>query len=230
MISEAIIVAGGKGTRLQGVIDDIPKPMAPIGEKPFLEVLFNQLIKAGIQRVVLSVGYKWESIKAHFGENYKSLSLEYAVEKEPLGTGGGIMNAAKHIESYAFYVINGDTFFDVNFRQLYSFYLHTGADICVALKPLEKFDRYGSVELNDTYRIVRFKEKQFVEKGYINGGIYIINQDVFSGIETKSFSFEKDILEKKTDILKIYGFPSNGYFIDIGIPEDYRKAINELSE
>ncbi len=228
MISEAIIIAGGKGTRLQSVLDDIPKPMAPIGNKPFLEILLNQLIANGIQTVILSVGYKWQHIKDYFGSQYKTLTLEYAVEHEPLGTGGGIKKAAGMVRANNFYVINGDTFFDIDFRWLYSFYLQNDADICIALKPMEHFSRYGSVILDSSYKVVQFKEKQFVKEGFINGGIYLISKGIFNGITNTKFSFEKDLLEKKLEKLQIFGFPSNNYFIDIGIPEDYRKAIKEL--
>lgn len=227
---EAIVLAGGQGTRLKGVISDIPKPMAPIGKRPFLEILFDQLIENKITNVVLSVGYKWEVIKNYFGENYKSLSIKYAIEDTPLGTGGGIKMASELINDDEFIIINGDTFFDINFSEFYDFHKQNNADLSICLKELSNFNRYGSVELNSNNKITHFKEKQPITKGYINGGIYIVKKIILSKISQKKFSFEKDIMELMINKLNILGFKANNYFIDIGIPNDYQKAINYFNK
>lgn len=147
MQNEAIILAGGLGSRLQGVVKDIPKPMATINDKPFLQYLLDYLNKYKIKRVILSVGYKYEVIEGYFGNNYKNIELIYAVEKEPLGTGGGIMNAVKYLQTNLFYLINGDSFFDVNLIELADFHTKQLADFTLSVKAMKHFERYGTVEI-----------------------------------------------------------------------------------
>ena len=226
MRPEAIILAGGKGTRLQAVVKDVPKPMAPVAERPFLTYLLDQLNQAGIEKVYLSVGYKHEVITNHFGAQYKDIQLNYVVENEPLGTGGGIKLAAKQVTSDNFYVINGDTYFDIDFEALESFYHNQNFDACLALSHVENASRYGTVQLTKDQRISRFAEKEEASKdGLINGGIYLVNKHVFlKNAPLERFSMEQDFLQKYVDKLNIGGFVSDGYFIDIGIPEDYLKA------
>lgn len=229
MITEAIVLAGGLGTRLKSVISDIPKPMAPVGEKPFLYYLLRSLQKQGFKRVVLSVGYRSEVIENYFGNCFESLELVYAFEKEPLGTGGGIANALHFARGQEVALINGDTFFDVALESLYSFHKLHQADISFSLKPMHEFDRYGRVELDDKCRIKTFHEKAYCANGLINGGVYILNKIVFEAFNLPvKFSFEKDLLEKYAGELNLYGFVSDSYFIDIGIPEDYSRAQTEM--
>ncbi len=228
MITEAIILAGGFGTRLQGVIKDIPKPMAPINKKPFLEYLFNYLLQFKVNHVILSVGFKHEIISDYFNTKYKSIHIEYAIEKEPLGTGGGITNAMKYLKNDIALIINGDTFFNIDLNSFYHFHYSNNAELTIALKKLKHFDRYGTVILNKN-KIIDFHEKKYVEEGYINGGIYICSKNTIqSKIQKEKSSFEKDFMEKYIHELNIYGYPSEDYFIDIGIPEDYDKAQKEL--
>ena len=228
MINQAIILAGGLGTRLQKVVSDLPKPMADINGKPFLEYLFKYLEKYNIKKVILSVGYKHEKIIEYFGNNYNEISISYAIEDEPLGTGGAIKYALKEISADNFFLINGDTFFDINLNDLANFYFTNNADICLSLKPLKNFDRYGVVIVDNNNRIKQFEEKKYQKQGLINGGVYALNKNVFDKINKNKFSFEKDIMENFLNELKLYGFVSDTYFIDIGIPEDYEKAQNEL--
>jgi len=221
---EAIIIAGGKGTRLKTVINDMPKPMAPVNNRPFLSIIFDQLIAGGIKSAVLAVGYKWEQISAYYGNKYKTLDLQYAVEKTPLGTGGAIKNAVQYIKSGSFFTLNGDTFFDVDFNELMNFHKNKNADLSLSLKAMQNFDRYGSVKIDSGNKIIAFEEKQFKENGYINGGIYCMNKNIFDIVSGEKFSFEKDLMEAKLNELNIYGKVFDKYFIDIGIPEDYEKA------
>jgi D-glycero-alpha-D-manno-heptose 1-phosphate guanylyltransferase len=230
----AIILAGGLGTRLRSVISDMPKPMAPVSGQPFLHYIFLYLQKQSIKNAVLSVGYRSELIQDFFGDNYAGINISYAVEHEPLGTGGGIAQAMAMIDSDA-YVLNGDTFFDVDLSGLYGFYKKTDADIALALKRMYHFDRYGTVETGNLDRVLQFHEKQYRREGLINGGVYVVNKDLFRKIESeeeeplpKRFSFEKDILEKHLLHLHYYGKEFDGYFIDIGIPEDYQKAQEDF--
>jgi D-glycero-alpha-D-manno-heptose 1-phosphate guanylyltransferase len=230
----AIVLAGGLGTRLRSVITDMPKPMAPVNGKPFLHYIFLYLQKQGVTDVVLSVGYKHELIQDFFGEKYAGINIRYSIEQEPLGTGGGIAQAMAMTGSDAF-VLNGDTFFDVDLSDLYAFYQKTNAGIALALKRMHHFDRYGTVEIGNQNRVLQFHEKQFRHEGLINGGIYVISKGLFSMAEALGetplpdrFSFEKDILEKHLIPLHFHGLEFQGYFIDIGIPEDYNKAQEDL--
>lgn len=219
-----IILAGGFGTRLSTVVKDVPKPMAPINGKPFLHYIFKELQQQQIQKVVLSVGYLKEIIQAYFKEEYLGITIEYAIEEVPLGTGGGIKNAFKKIENDA-YILNGDTFFDIPLSAL----KNTSADITIALKPMFQFDRYGTVEVDTTQRIISFNEKKYCEHGLINGGVYYFKKSLLEKIKTEDkFSFEKAILEKHLLDLQIHGKIFDNYFIDIGIPEDYKKAQEDF--
>lgn len=221
----AIILAGGFGTRLSTVVKDVPKPMAPVNGKPFLHYLFKELHHQGIRNAVLSVGHLKEVIQDYFQDSYLNICIQYAVEQEPLGTGGGIKHAFNLVDEDA-YVLNGDTFFDIELSRL----KNNSADISIALKPMFQFDRYGTVELNDANRVIAFNEKKPCEHGLINGGIYYFRKSLFDRIETeRKFSFEKDILEKHLNDLTIRGNVFDNYFIDIGIPEDYAKAQKDFS-
>lgn len=215
-----IILAGGFGTRLSTVVKDVPKPMAPINNKPFLHYIFKELQHQQIKDVVLSVGHLKEVIQDFFQENYLGISIQYAIENEPLGTGGGIKHAFNFVEDDAF-VLNGDTFFDINLSTL----KNENADITLALKPMFNFDRYGTVEIDEAQRIISFNEKKHCEHGLINGGVYYFRKSLFDRIETDfRFSFEKDVLEKHVSDVHIRGEIFDNYFIDIGIPEDYKQA------
>lgn len=219
-----IILAGGFGTRLSTVVKDVPKPMAPINGKPFLHYIFEELQEQNIQEVILSVGYLHEAIQDFFKEEYLGIKIKYSIETEPLGTGGGIKQAFDFIEDDAF-VLNGDTFFDIELSKLKI----DNSDISIALKPMFEFDRYGTVELNETNRIISFNEKKYCEHGLINGGVYYFKKTIFDKLEVgNKFSFEKEVLEKNVQNLKIQGKTFDNYFIDIGIPEDYQKAQHDF--
>ena len=217
---EAIILAGGFGTRLSMVVSDVPKPMAPINGRPFLEYLLDDLNEKGINRVILAVGYKKEIIKNHFKEKYRNIEIIYSNEDKPLGTGGAIKKALTLAKDEDIFIINGDTFFNVDLEEMYQFHKKNNSKLTLAIKEMEKFDRYGSLIL-EGYKIVKFEEKKYIDKGYINGGIYLIKKELLTKDEKESFSFEKDILENESLKIKKYAYKSEGYFIDIGIPEDY---------
>jgi len=227
----AIVLAGGLGTRLRSVINDMPKPMADIKGKPFLAYLLDYLSVQGVSKVVLSVGYKYEVIKEYFGDCYKKIKLLYSIEEEPLGTGGAIKKSLYLLKcSEPVIVINGDTFFNVTLGDLVNFFIKKSADAVIALKKMENYDRYGSVNLDSQNKIIGFEEKNYKEIGYINGGIYVIHPNIFDDNELNNkFSFEKDFLEKFYNQKLFYGLVYEDYFIDIGIPEDYRKAQEEIS-
>lgn len=226
---ETIILAGGFGTRLQGVVTDVPKPMADINGKPFLSYLFDYLLSQNINRVLLSVGYKYEIIKEHFGSKYDNLSIEYIIENKPLGTGGAIRKALEHTKGKNVIFLNGDTLFTVDLKGMLDFHLSRNSILTLALKPMHNVKRYGAVVLEND-KITGFEEKSFKEFGYINGGIYVVDKiiaDYLKGYKD-SFSFEAEFLQENIENIRSFGFISNDYFIDIGIPEDYERARKEL--
>ncbi|MCB1189909.1 MAG: nucleotidyltransferase family protein [Leptospiraceae bacterium] len=228
---DAIILAGGKGTRLQSVVADVPKPMADIAGKPFLEYLLTHLAKYSIDNFVLSVGYKYQTVIDYFGDNFQNTPIYYSIEKEALGTGGAIRYSTQFAKSEDILILNGDTFFDLDIHKYHTFYKQLDIDIVIALKNMESFDRYGSVNIKDNF-VTSFEEKGYKDQGYINGGVYILQREIFSKwdefLPKNAFSFETDFLQKFPNKLKIGAYLNDGYFIDIGIPEDYQKAQKEL--
>lgn len=223
-IKEAIVLAGGLGTRLKSVIFDIPKPMAPLNqdEVPFLQILLDKLNYANITHVVLATGYKHDCIERYFSNQYKDIHITYSREESALFTGGAIKRALQYCKSEDVFVLNGDTFFDIDLNVLYFHHKKTNADVTIALKEMAHFDRYGTVKRKNG-RIIRFIEKEKCSEGFINGGIYCLKKTLLDNIELKCFSFEKDFLFQNTQILNIQGKIFERYFIDIGIPEDYLK-------
>lgn len=227
IMPQAIILAGGKGTRLQSMVVDLPKPMAPIQNAPFLYYQMKWLAGQGVKKVILSVGYKHESIMAHFGAHFQGMELAYVIEETALGTGGAILNCMDQLAG-DFFVINGDTFFPIDLASLYRFHCAQQAQITLALKAISNSDRYGTVLLNAP-NIEGFYEKKWVEAGLINGGIYVLTHSLFDQCRlTAPFSFEVDVLQKQVSSLHICGKVFADYFIDIGIPEDYVRAQTEI--
>jgi D-glycero-alpha-D-manno-heptose 1-phosphate guanylyltransferase len=227
---EVIILAGGFGTRLQSVVKDVPKPMADINGKPFLEYILQYLSQYNITNIILSVGYKQEIIKDYFHNSYKGIPLQYSCEDEPLGTGGAIKKALNLLTTSMnnILVINGDTFFQVNLPMLEKMNDKFDADITMSLKEMHDFDRYGAVQVENNV-IKKFEEKKFYKKAYINCGVYMIKKSLFDKLSTNDkFSFE-EFLEKSLKNLKVYSYISDdSYFIDIGIPSDYEKAKTDF--
>ena len=222
---EIIILAGGLGTRLKDVIGNYPKCMAPVNGKPFLAYLFDYVNQQGATRVILSLGYKHNVVVDWLEEQDLYFELDYVVESEPLGTGGGILAAMEVAETDDVAVLNGDTMFKVNLREQYRFHKSKNAEATLALKKMHKFDRYGIVNANADGVITSFEEKRFQEEGLINGGAYFLNREAFMGRKLpEKFSFEKDYLERYVKEKGFYGHVSDDYFIDIGIPVDYDAA------
>ena len=226
---DAIVLAGGKGTRLRSVISELPKPMAPINGRPFLEYILASLSDGGFSRVVLSVGYKYETIIDHFGETFNGLKLNYAIEDKPLGTGGAIKAALRFCADDYVFVLNGDTYFAVDYRQMHQRAVESKANIFIAVKELENFDRYGLLDIADGH-VKKFHEKKFCAKGFINGGVYCLRRDLLDGVMETAFSFETDFLERFQQDLNASAFESTGYFIDIGIPADYARAQSDFQK
>jgi D-glycero-alpha-D-manno-heptose 1-phosphate guanylyltransferase len=225
MVKEAIILAGGLGTRLREAVPDLPKCMAPVAGKPFLYYVITHLQKKGIEKFIFSVGYKNDVIIEFINSNFSVLNSQFAIEEEPLDTGGAIKFACTKVTEKTILVVNGDTLFMIDVNKLALFHNMCGADCTLSLKSMQNFDRYGVVGLNKDYSIKSFNEKKFYEAGLINGGIYALHSEKFLKEDLpEKFSFEKEYLEKYFDKRRMYGVVQNKYFIDIGIPEDYERA------
>lgn len=230
MINECIILAGGLGTRLRSAVPNLPKCMAPVAGRPFVTWVVDYLVQQGVTHFIFSLGYRHEDITGYFSRHYRHLNISWSIEAEPLGTGGGIRLACSQATTDNVLVVNGDTFFRVNVGILAAFHEQRRAHCTLCLKPMQRFDRYGVVELDaDTQAIQSFREKQYYEEGLINGGVYALNIPAFTGENLpEKFSFEKDYLEKLYTTRPMYGLVQDGYFIDIGIPEDYEKANRDF--
>ena len=223
MIKTAIILAGGLGTRLRSAVADLPKCMAPVDGTPFISFVIEYLKAEGIENFIFSLGYKSEAIIDYVDANYKDLHKKYVIETKQLGTGGAIKEACKEVEEKNVVVVNGDTLFTFNIGELAQFHETHSADCTIALKEMQNFDRYGAVEIKEDNFIKSFNEKQFCAKGTINGGVYALRVAEMLTVDfPEVFSFEKEYLEKNTGARKFYGVMNDGYFIDIGIPEDYQ--------
>jgi D-glycero-alpha-D-manno-heptose 1-phosphate guanylyltransferase len=229
MIQEAIILTGGLGTRLLSVVNDVPKCLAPIKGIPFLEYVLDYADGAGIEHVIISVGYKKELIKKYILEQDFDIAISFCDENTPLGTGGAIKKSMQLASTDQILVLNGDTYYEYDLNMLWSKQEFGFGDCTLCLKPMQNFDRFGSVECAKDGKIISFKEKQFIANGLINTGVYAIDRERFLSEKLpQKFSFEKNYLEANVDNHNFLGVIENNYFIDIGIPEDYAKAQIEL--
>jgi D-glycero-alpha-D-manno-heptose 1-phosphate guanylyltransferase len=232
-ITTAIILAGGLGTRLREAVPDLPKPMAPIANRPFLEYQLDYWIDQGINRFILSVGYLKDKIIDHFGREYKNCSIEYAVEYEPLGTGGAVLLAAKGLTE-PFLILNGDTFIEVNLENLYKFHLKKKSDLTFSLFKTSQLDRYMGMKIGLNNEILKLKIKIKEESGFANGGVYLITPKALSFLAYKQgcrISFEDELLPSilSNNDMSLYGMECKGKFIDIGIPDDFYRAEKILT-
>jgi D-glycero-alpha-D-manno-heptose 1-phosphate guanylyltransferase len=227
---ECIILAGGLGTRLRGIVQDVPKCMAPVAGEPFLAHLFNWLEAQMCDHVILSLGYKHEVVIEWLRNKAFTFKLSWVIEQEPLGTGGGIKRACSKSKENHVFVVNGDTMFDISLRDMIA-ELGTEDKAVLALKPMKRFDRYGSVKISEDGYITAFCEKQFQEEGLINGGIYLLNKQK-SQLQSMPdrFSFEQDFLEVEVGRKALKSIVQDAYFIDIGVPEDYYRAQEDFKD
>ena len=225
---ECVVLAGGKGTRLRSVVSDLPKCMAPVAGRPFLAWLLDDLREAGFDHIILSLGYRHEAVEAWVATRPDRDSITCVVEEEPLGTGGGVRLALRQAREDAVFILNGDTFFGVDYPAMKAFHRQSGAQATLALKPLRDFDRYGEVTLDGQGRITAFREKRPCAEGLINGGVYLLQREALAEMPDR-FSLEKDYFEPHAESAGLAGFRSEGYFIDIGIPADYARAQRDFA-
>ncbi|MBF0444598.1 MAG: nucleotidyltransferase family protein [Magnetococcales bacterium] len=223
--SEAVVLAGGLGKRLRQSVPDIPKPMAPIGDRPFLAHLLETLATQGIHRVILSVGYKSQYFIDYFANSFMGMEILYAIEDKPMGTAGGIRLGLDLVLGDRAFILNGDTFFAVPLMQLENTLIKNSARVVMAVKPMDNCARYGAVHVSEDEdgRIIGFREKGQVEAGLINGGVFLLSTDLRYDL-VGCFSFETDFLQQQVGNMIMSAEIYDGYFIDIGIPEDYVAA------
>lgn len=227
---ESIVLAGGFGTRLRSEVKDLPKSMAIVFGEPFLNYQLRYLKRIGVQKVILAVGYLKDSIINYYQSSFEGLEIAYSIEEEPLGTGGAIARALHKCKTDNVLVLNGDTMMMFPLQELFDFHKQNKAHISVLLKSMNDFERYGSVKINEKGRITHFEEKKWMKEGLINSGVYLIDKSwFFSKNFPDKFSFEKEVLEAKVSESLFYGYSSGGYFIDIGIPEDYITAQRDFA-
>lgn len=244
---EAIILAGGIGSRLQSVVAEVPKPMADIAGRPFLEYQLDYLAWHGVPRVVLAVSHLHEKISSHFGAAYGRVELAYSIERERLGTGGGVKLAMAQVDGDDFLVLNGDSFFDAPLAELLQRHhgcespvprdssaatdrSHTAPhDLTIALKRVPDCSRFGSVETDASGRIICWREKGIAGAGAINAGVYVVRRAFMESLpQAGAFSLERDVMEREFSARRFLAVESDGYFIDIGVPEEYARAQTEL--
>ncbi|MGA7342432.1 MAG: nucleotidyltransferase family protein [Terracidiphilus sp.] len=233
---EAIVLAGGLGTRLAARLSGVPKPLAPVAGRPFLEIRLTQLERAGCARVVLSVGHLHAAIQNHFGAVFRGMRVDYAIESAPLGTGGAIRAALNEVTEGSVLALNGDTFLDADYASMMRFHHVESAGLTMAITHRNDVARYGGVivrngrgETRANSRIVGFEEKGRSGPGWINAGAYIIDRNMRWPVNLpEKFSFETDFLTPEIARLAPAAYEVNGFFLDIGVPEDLDRAQTEL--
>ena len=225
---EAVVLAGGLGTRLRAVVPDLPKPMAPVAGRPFLEILLSSLARKGVRRVLLSLGYKANVIVDHFGSRFGDMDLVPVVETSPLGTGGALRQALAHCQGPAALVVNGDTFLDVDVAAAWRCWQDADAPVIVG-KAVTDAHRFGRLTV-EADRLKGFADKGLAGPAIINTGHYVLPRTLFDGCGLHDpFSFEADFLAPKVDALSMRVYQTSGVFIDIGVPEDYELAQTLLA-
>jgi D-glycero-alpha-D-manno-heptose 1-phosphate guanylyltransferase len=225
---EAIVLAGGFGTRLRQVVPDLPKPMAPVAGRPFLEILLSMLARKGFTRVVLSLGFMADRIITHFGDRYLGMVLVHEVEQQPLGTGGAIRAALSRCKNDHVFVFNGDTYLDLEVDALEHLWQAQQHPVIV-VREVPDTARFGKVELLGG-RVNAFLEKGFSGPGLINAGCYVLPKAALDDFPLgQTFSIETEFFVKHLQRTVFNGFITHGRFIDIGVPEDYALAQTALA-
>lgn len=221
--TDVVILAGGVGSRLGELSVNTPKPMQKILGTPFLEYLLNYLVSFNFKKIILSVGYRSESIIDYFGDTYKDTKIIYSTEDEPIGTGGAIKKAISLISSNEFFVLNGDSYLEHDLNGMFKLFRKYKKNILSAVK-LKNCSRYGVLELRNK-KIVSFTEKKISTSGYINAGCYLLDKSILTFFDNHKFSFEEWMMKNINDV-EFYVYKNNKNFIDIGIPDDLQKAEN----
>ena len=229
----AVILVGGEGTRLRPLTDSLPKPMLPLLDRPLLAYTFDHLRFAGVERVVLACGYLPTAIEEHFGARFDGLELEYRVEPEPLGTGGGLRFAASGFER-TFFALNGDSLREADLRRLLTFHRERRARATILLTRVSDPSRYGLVRTDDRGRVLGFVEKPSpdqIDTDLINAGLYVLEPDVLDLIpHGRAVSIEREVFPLLAEQGSLYALSLPGYWLDVGTPASYLQAHLDLLE
>lgn len=228
-VNEVIILAGDYCSPSSSESVDVPKVFIPVNGQPFLYFLLHNLSKKGIKRVILAVGCGNEAIIEKIGDHFEGMEIVYSLEQEPMGTGGALKLALEKAVSKVLFVLNGDTYFDIDLSDLADFHQKTGSVCTLALKEMHRVDRYNGVETNAEGKVSAFREKKFFDTVNINGGIYCINKGILIHYPVNTpFSFEVNYLENNPRAKKIYGLVFENYFMNIGVPADYQQFALDM--
>lgn len=228
---EAILLAGGLGTRLRSVVQDRPKPMALIEGRPFMEYVTDELVRCGITDIIFAVGYKGSMVEEHFKDGRSfGFRASYAYEETLLGTAGAIKNAGRLVKGNRFYVLNADTFYKIDYSRLARQQDAQGLDMALVLREVPDVSRYGRAVLDREGWLTAFNEKtQDPVPGTINGGIYLMTRSLLEDIPEGKVSLENDMIPRwLREERALGGFVNDGYFIDIGIPEAYYQFQDDI--
>lgn len=222
VVLKAVILAGGFGTRLRPILGDRPKPMAPVLGRPFLEYVICLLRRQGVDEIVLCLHFLDNQITEYFNDGSRfGVNIEYSIEDKPLGTAGAIKKAEKYLGDF-FYILNGDTYLDIDLTKMLLFHKKNENSATIALVKMKNSKRSGVVGISEDWRITGFSEKLSVVEGYINAGVYIFEKRILDHIpKNEKVSLEKEILPNLLSEERIFGFLTRSYFIDIGVPKDY---------
>lgn len=226
---QAVVLVGGEGTRLRPITTQVPKPVAPVVERPFVGYILDNLVRHGVTRAIFSSGFLAHAIEDEFGDGAAyGLTIDYVVEDEPLGTAGAIKNVAAVLDPGNFYVFNGDVLSDVDLTRLAAQHRVTGAAATIFLTPVEDPRRYGLVELRPDGSVAEFTEKpgsDHVGRALINAGVYVLEREVLELIPPgRMFSIERGVFPKLAQAGSLFGYVESGYWRDIGTPESYLQA------
>jgi NDP-sugar pyrophosphorylase family protein len=224
--TKAVLLVGGKGTRLRSVVPFTPKPLARLGRWSFLELLVRQLRHQGIRRIVMCTGYLADQIEREFGDGHGlDVAIDYSKEPNPLGTAGAVKLAEPCFRGVSeFLVLNGDTFLEIDFHQLMHFHREHGGLVSMAVRRVDNAARYGTVHVDSRSRVVRFAEKMGLNNpGLVNAGVYVFSREVMPHIPCGPASLETEVYPELLDY-GIYASEQHGTFFDIGTPEDYSRA------
>ena len=230
---QVIILCGGLGTRLRDVISDVPKPMAPINGVPFMQLQLDRLSNFGVNKVVFATGYKKDIIRDYFGDDYNGMEIVYSEEDEPLLTGGAMKQALQFVDDDYAVVMNGDIWLEIDLNQMLEQTRKTGVQETMAVKPMDNFSRFGNVIIaDDGYSVIDFIEKQPTKHGNVNLGVYAVKKNIFDNLPElgKKFSHEVDYLIPNIPKQKYGAYKYDGYYIDIGIPEDYFAFVDYMKQ
>ncbi|MCD4829304.1 MAG: nucleotidyltransferase family protein [Candidatus Cloacimonetes bacterium] len=231
MTAETIVLAGGLGTRLQGVLPNLPKAMAPVHGRPFLAYVLDWLVAQQAPRIILAVSHLRGPIVDFVGHHWRGTPVSYSVEETPLGTGGAVRLALEHTTADTVCVVNGDTWFPIDIAALLRHHRHTRADITLSAARVNDTFRYGALRLGADGQVLGFAEKGEQGEGLINGGVYAIEREALAGRRAgEAFSLERDILQAEAAHLRLFAFNTHTTFLDIGVPEDLQRAEQILPE